>query len=289
MEKIELQKKVIEKMSNDTKRQVCRLKIRKESFSIFDSHMGGVPYCPHDAHIPENEEGKQLWLCAQINFAQMPEMDNFPQSGILQIFLSEFDYDGVFGLGGIDYTEQRNWRVIYHENVDETVTVQEVQGKMKVDWEDEKPWHIPDRPLKICYDTIDYEGITRDDYRFDSLFEKTFNELFPNLNLVADDIDYYHLYDLCQTHEERTYCSEGKDSIEGHGCKISGFPAFEQYDMREDDYEEWDILLLQIDTWDDDLDNRLNLEGLGIASFFIRVEDLKNLDFTQAMGDWATS
>ena len=35
------------------------------------SHLGGVPYGPRDGEIPADGNGSQLWLCAQINFAQM--------------------------------------------------------------------------------------------------------------------------------------------------------------------------------------------------------------------------
>ena len=78
LEKIQLCQKIVDRIQEDSKRPACYLEFSKESFGIADSHLGGVPYVPRDGEIPADEDGSQLWLCAQINFAQMPHMDGFP-------------------------------------------------------------------------------------------------------------------------------------------------------------------------------------------------------------------
>ena len=97
LEKIQLCQKIVDRIQEDSKRPACYLEFSKESFGIADSHLGGVPYVPRDGEIPADEDGSQLWLCAQINFAQMPHMYGFPVRGIFQLFASDFDADGGFG------------------------------------------------------------------------------------------------------------------------------------------------------------------------------------------------
>lgn len=81
-----------------SKSPVCCLRFSQKPFSVFDSHLGGVPYLLCEQGCPIGEDGQMLWLCAQINFAQMPAMKGFPNQGILQFYLSEWHYDAGFGL-----------------------------------------------------------------------------------------------------------------------------------------------------------------------------------------------
>ncbi|MFQ7845403.1 MAG: YwqG family protein [Bifidobacterium bifidum] len=61
---------------------------------------------------PRNlDTGNPLYLLAQLNFSQLPQLRGFPAQGLLQFFI-----DGEDTLYGADYDNpqsQRSWRVRY--------------------------------------------------------------------------------------------------------------------------------------------------------------------------------
>lgn len=257
-------------MTNMEKIPVCRLRLSRESFGVADSHLGGVPYVPHEGTIPTDEDGNQLWLCAQINFAQMPFMENFPKSGILQIFLSDWGIDD-FGLceePTEDGTPQNDWKTAWYPEIDPTVTMEECAAKMVVPWEEASKKNMPRPPHK--FDLKDIEEGHLDLWRC------------PDVPLKMDFLPVE---------------LEGRETP--GGCKIGGYPQFYQSDPREyaEDFglplEEWDTLLFQLD--DDDTDfpigdigeMDLYLGGCGSLNLLIRTEDLKNRDFSRVLAQWA--
>lgn len=298
MEKILCCQRIVEDVQEKNQQPVCPLQFSREPFAITDSHLGGIPYLPHNQKYPTGADGQMLWLCAQINFSQMPRMEDFPDKGILQIFLSEFNQDGGFGLySEEDGTVQGQWCLHYYPSVDETVTEEECREKMPCTWEDTtKLWRTPDRPLKMIFLPIKQEKINRDDFRFDALFAGALKSCLPDANPKK-----YMPYSLRDdTPEERELLNKiRKQTIIG-GCKIGGYPRFTQDDPRlySEEWgkplEEWDTLLFQLD--DDTFtfpagdigDMDINLNG-GTLNFLIRKEDLKNRDFSQVLAQWACS
>lgn len=298
MEKIRFCQTIADQIQAESKRPVCRLQFSREPFHITDSHLGGVPYLPHDAGYPMGDNGQILWLCAQINFAQMPPIEGFPNEGILQFFLSEFNEDGGFGLySEMDGTIQGQWRVLYHPSVDETVTEEECQAKMPCSWENggnSDLWCTPNRPLGMGFLPVEQEGVNYEDYRFDILFADAVSACLPHGN--PKNYMPYELDD--DTPEEREAVNKIRKQIRIGGCKIGGYPRYYQDDPRlySEEYgkplEEWDTLLFQLD--DDTFtfpagdigEMDLNLNG-GTLNFLIRWEDLKNRDFSRVLGDWA--
>ena len=315
LEKIQLCQEIVDRIQEDSKRPACYLEFSKEPFGIADSHLGGVPYVPRNGEIPTDEKGSQLWLCAQINFAQMPHLDGFPDRGIFQLFASDFDADGGFGFYDGECEEQNSWRVVYYEEVDGTVTEAECQAKMAVPWEEASKknmprpahkfdwkdieegraelWRIPAHPLKISFRPVVQDVIGDNDFRFDDLFAAELERRLPGAD--PEEFMPYELRD--ETDEERETLRRVRDQIESGGCKLGGYAYFEQYDIREDDEERaaWDILLFQLrDDFTDfpagefpEMD--LYLGGFGALNILIRPEDLKNRDFSQVLGYWATS
>lgn len=292
---------------------MCRLRLSKEAFSITDSHLGGVPYVPHDGQIPTDNNGNQLWLCAQINFAQMPHMEGFPESGLLQIFLEDWHF-GDFGLEEGPGMTQDYWRVAFYPEIDETVTMEECQAKMAVPWEEAKRsnmprpankfdlkdieeghdylWRCPDVPLKVCFQNVEQEGVNHEDFRFDQLFAAALNARLPDAD--PEEFMPYELDD--DTAEEREALKGIYKQIRSGGCKIGGYPSYLQDDPRlyneEEGWAECDILLLQLydDTYnypqEDIGDMDLYLNG-GPINFIIRAADLKNRDFSRVLAQWA--
>ncbi|MEG0366532.1 MAG: DUF1963 domain-containing protein, partial [Coprobacillus sp.] len=75
------------------------------------------------------------------------------------------------------------------------------------------------------------------------------------------------------------------NQISSTGHRIGGYPYFTQYDPRESDMEEHQILLLQIDT--DSIDDKEIMWGdCGVGNFFITDNDLKSLDFSKVFFTW---
>ncbi len=312
IEKIQLCQEIVEQIQLESQRPVCRLRLCRESFTITESHLGGVPYVPHEGKIPADSDGNQLWLCAQINFAQMPHMNNFPESGLLQIFLEDWHF-GDFGLERSD-TVQDYWKVVYYPEIDETVTIEECQAKMSVPWEDAKRsnmprpadkfdlqdimqghdflWRCPNVPLKINFQNVEQEGVNHEDFRFDTLFAAALKKRLPDAD--PEELMPYKLRD--DTSEEREALCKVRRQIKNGGCKMGGYPNYLQDDPRlYDEGKGWadcDTLLLQLydDTYDypqediDDMD--LSLNG-GPLNFIIRAQDLKNRNFSRVLAQWA--
>lgn len=318
LEKIQLCQELVNQIQTDSRRPVCRLRFCQEPFGLTDSHLGGVPYLPHEVSYPMGADGQPLWLCAQINFAQMPPMEGFPTQGILQFYLSDWHYDGGFGLYSEDVggTAQDQWRVLYHPTVDETVTEAECRAKMPIPWEEAgvenmgRPqnrldrdnikyakqyggtpqlWRTPDKPVKMEFLPVESEGVCNSDFRFETLFAQALQTRLPEA-----DPKEFRLYRLKgETPEEKKAVSRIDRLISSGGCKLGGYPEFTQDDPRayaEESglpLEEWDTLLFQLDDLSSETkDADLSLNG-GTLNFFIRSQDLANRDFSQVLGQWA--
>ncbi len=313
MEKIRLCQEIVDQIQAESRRPLCRLSLSREPFSVADSHLGGTPYTPRDGQIPTDSKGSQLWLCAQINFAQAPRMEGFPSSGLLQIFLEDWHF-GDFGLEEGPGMDQNNWRVVFYPDIDETVTMEECQAKMAVPWGQAKRsnmprpanafdqkdiaegrdylWRCPEIPLKIRFQSVEQEGVNDEDFRFDALFAAALKTRLPG----ADPAEFMPYRLAAENDGEEEALRNIRRQIKGGGCKIGGYPNYLQDDPRLYDEEQgWadcDVLLLQLydDTVDypqdeiDDMD--LSLNG-GPLNFVIRAEDLKNLDFSRVLAQWA--
>lgn len=313
MDKIRLCQEIVTCIQEESRRPLCRLRLSREPFAVADSHLGGTPYVPHDGQIPVDGHGSQLWLCAQINFAQAPQMEGFPSSGLLQIFLEDWHF-GDFGLEEGPGMAQDYWRVVFYPAIDETVTMEECQAKMVVPWEEAKRsnmprqanrfdwkdiaeghdylWRCPEVPLKISFQAVEQEGVNCEDFRFERLFVDALEARLPGA-----DSEPFMPYELeAETDEEQEALRQIHRQIKGGGCKIGGYPSYLQDDPRlYDSGQGWvdcDTLLLQLydDTYDypqEDIDDRdLYLNG-GPINFVISREDLKKREFSRVLAQWA--
>lgn len=257
MEKIQICQKVVDRIQLESRRPVCRIGLSRKPFAITDSHLGGVPYVPREGRIPTDQDGNQLWLCAQMNLAQMPHLDGFPETGILQIFLSDWGIDdfGLCSENTGDGTPQDGWKAVYYPEIDGTVTMEECAAKMAVPWAEANKknmprpahridleeiergetdlWRCPNVPLKMTFGPAEKEGVSMDDIRFYPLFDAALRELHPG----ADPKEFrpYDIWD--QTEEEREALNQVRTQSKNGGCKIGGYPLYLQCDPRENPYE----------------------------------------------------
>ena len=231
--------------------------------TLFESKFGGYPYLPINQEHPKDSNGQPMMLLAQLNFEEMPHIESMPQNGLLQFFVSADDE--LFGIDLDHPTSQNDFRIIYHSTITADLT------KVITDFNylntlALQHFIIPEA-VKLKFE-LDYQPVTSRDYRFEKIF--------------SDIIDWGEIVD----EENETELGELYDDLcENYGHKIGGYPFFTQTDPREweEKYQQHDILLMQIDT-----DNLLNImwEDSGAANFFIRKEDLLNLDFSNVIYNW---
>lgn len=297
--------KALEELWQQTRKPMCQLSLSQQPTTIFDSRIGGIPYCPHDAKLPIGENGAQLRLIVQINFAQMPAMPPFPDRGILQIFLP--DHDPLIGYRGMEcWTEQRDWRVIYYPKIDTTVTENGVTAKMTVGPVDNSHVLIENLVYKLHFGppeqggTLEQEGLTVSDYRFATHFGMAYQKLFPDeapitfwpkrISSGPIPVDWMMADDIWRDLYDKAYARYNK---------LGGFPTFSKADPRTilpevtESQCPWDTVLLQFECGFQDVDDRsqgyypISFGEDGTATFFMREKDLLRRDFSKVGYYWS--
>jgi len=241
-------KSEIEKFKLETVMITATPNINKIPLSLKQSKFLGTPFFPRSLEYPRNRLGKPLIMWAQLNFEEIPHLENFPQKGILQFFLSPFFRDDI---------REGDLRIFYHENLDqETVT----------DFSFLNPEFYEDCPIYVEH-SLSFKKETEygstEDIRFTPKFDgKTFYEFAESLPEGQREELTKSFY-IC-------------------GHKLGGYAYFTQTDPREYSREiRHYLLLLQIDT-----DDKIMFGDAGVCNFFISEEDLKNKNFANVHFNW---
>jgi uncharacterized protein YwqG len=217
-----------------------------EKLLITQSKFLGKPYLPKDIEYPKDKLNNPMILIAQINFQEIPFLENYPSEGILQFYISSKDW-----------YDMEDYKILYHQSIEK-----EYQTNFDFLIEklyEESPVYCEHR--LVFEKIIEYGGIT--DYRTDMDF---------------NGLDYYEFQEKL-TEVERT---EMDKILEGIGHKIGGYAFFTQSDPREyNENQKGDVLLLQIDT-----DEQIMFGDSGVANLFIKPKNLKEKDFTKAWFNW---
>ena len=276
---IEMIKKVIEKVSEENKKECINIKTHvDENLTIFDSKFGGIPYLPKDFEVPcDSSNHEQFALLAQINCAELPENNLYPKVGILQFWIGRDDLIGL----------EDDYKVVYFENIDNTITKEEVLTKYKPLDPNNYDQYTPFDPTNAEFGLTFEKGIstiTTADYRFENIIISAIHELYP-------DEEVARLYsDLDEDVHEYLYTS-----VKGLKHAIGGYPNFTQYDPRGYNSEEgeqspYDIMLLQVESeWKKDNDVEIIWGDCGVGNFFISEENLKNRNFEDVLYNWDCS
>ena len=275
-------KKVVLDILEKNKKSMIKISLSHDKPNLFQSKFGGVPYLPKDMEAPKNKENKQLTLLAQINIEELPKNNIYPmEEGILQFWILN---DDVLGL---DYDTHlgNGFKVVYYKEIDKSVTEEEVLEKYKP-YKDEDSYFPIEGEFSLSFKLTDgYFSDSNDDFREIVNREmKKFHienkEKYKEILKVYDDKEYLSYWDIWDILEEDKEI--GKKLFEA-GHKIGGFPNFTQSDVRKiGDYE---ILLLQIDSEGTEK-NEIMWGDCGIANFFIREKDLKELNFEKVIYNW---
>lgn len=254
-----------------TKRDVVRLSFVDGEPSIFDSQLGGTPYWEDGNEYPLDKDGVPMFFLGQLNFSLLPNLSDLPKDGILQFFISATD--GIFGLDFDEQTNQANFRIVFWGS---PKLEKYIPAKIAYSF------FSPDKHTLPLYSKVKLAGAFEDDY-WGSVDEYVGNFL----SVSADE--------KVEVLEDAIYEEE---ALSGTGHKIGGYAFFTQSDPRpyvknspdkhfNDTDNPW-ILLLQLDSetasWDNSID--LMWGDAGVANFFIRKNDLLNLDFSNVLYNW---
>ena len=246
--------------------------------SVYDSKLLGVPYMPRGFEYPLDPDGRPLRLLAQINFADVPPLPDYPESGILQFYISD-DLDTSKQVWGLQFDDQepfdpRAWfelmqsqeyfRVIWHEIVlaEEDLVEHDVprvpEGLMPVDDE-----------AKLSFSPGTSYPVPAD-YRFSRVFGADGYDFFERFGEVADSVfDRYYSH---VTVREIAW--------------IGGYADFTQSDPREVVPDEDWLLLLEIQSSMTEEQPSVLWGDAGIGAFFIRPEDIRSRDFSRVLYTW---
>ena len=242
--------------------------------TIFDSKVGGLPYWDPAKTYPTDSNGKKMYLLAQINFDQDKAESPLPQSGMLQFFIGG---EEMYGLDLDHPTEQKDWRIVYHEKVDASVTAETVEA-MGIPSNNGDDEGVDSPVFRSCvFRLVKKETWLTPDHweRFDELTLEVAKDLFGETDAEsANEVFGEDQYALL---EEEYFYSENSHLL--------GHPFFTQEDVREEG-SRYDTLLFQLDSETVDEEEITMWGDCGVGNFFINAEDLKNLDFSNVVYNW---
>ncbi|MGE6630546.1 YwqG family protein [Bacillus sp. NPDC077027] len=262
-EKLEPYRSLLEK----TEKPIISLSMKQGKTGRYDSKILGDPYFPKEDTYPVDGEGHPMKLLAQLNFSQLPKLEDYPESGLLQIFISV--HDDLYGMNIDQKTEQKDFHIKF---IEEPFLKEE---DLMTDFSFVKTpedFYFPATKEGAITGELASETISADDFRFEKVVGKNSWDLFESISDHEDDTDVL-MDEFYETHS-------------GFGHKIGGYPGFTQEDPRAYEDKEHTVLLLQIDS-DDEVD--LMWGDCGIANFFIKPEDLKQKNFENIVYNWDCS
>lgn len=246
---------------------VVKFSVTNDATTIFDSKIGGVPYFPKTMEYPRGKSDDQpLVLLAQINLSDLPDLPDFPHEGILQFFIAG---DSLYGMGMDGLDVQDDFRIIYHKeiisDISQLMTAEDIPQNSG---EDEI--YLPfEGEYKLIAQAADPMPVTTSDYRFESAFVSSYNELHENPIKQIWDVDCNVLYDDMDNFP---------DAIMG------GYPMFVQSDPRggNDEYAVYDTVLFELDSvYGDGID--ISWGDGGTGTFLIAKDALLSCDFSKVL------
>ena len=264
-------KAIVEEIKDRTAANGYILTIQPEKQpGIFDSKFGGLPYWDMSKPYPLGGDGKKLVLLAQINFDHSLVEKPLPQSGMLQFFVGQ---DEFFGADWDRLDEQINFRVIYHEIIDHSVSPEQVRDLDVPTHTDLQYWPVLQEVAVQMKKTTAYMGPA--DGRFEGLFRQVVRRT------TGEDIGEQQSYQYLNKEDYNYLC----DQLSTSGHRLLGYPYFTQGDPRPAD-SPYDTLLFQMDSEISGGMDYTMWGDMGVGNFFIKMEDLKKCDFSRVLYTW---
>lgn len=240
----------------DTRQPFVRVKAQAaRATSWWESKVGGWPYLPKNTPFPTAPDGNALFFLAQINFAELPRLEPFPERGILQFYISD---DDLYGMDFDDGENPDTFRVLFFPEPETEESALQTQFPDHPN-HDLLPHH-PEQSHPLSFELAE-ELAPATDYRFWEQFGAGFFRQFGE--------------------KEWDVQEEFGRAMRSQGHKIGGYAYFTQDDPRRPDDPM--LLLFQLDS-DELMD--LMWGDMGVGHFFIREKDLIARDFSRVMYDW---
>lgn len=246
--------------------------------SVYDSKLLGVPYMPKGFEYPRDPDGRPLKLLAQINFADVPPLPDYPDTGILQFYISD-DIDSRKQAWGLQFyskklydadkrfelmQSQEYFRVVWHTSVTENEN--ELTREVPAGREGFLP--VVDEAKLTFTAGTSYPGPA--DYRFNKVFGGNGWEFFDRFGDQAESVAVRYSSHVTVR------------SI----AWVGGYADFTQWDPREHAPDEDWLLLFELAS-SSSLDQPEVMWGdAGIGAFFIRPEDLRRRNFSRVLYTW---
>ena len=224
------------------------------------SRIGGPVWLPQGEAWPLDRAGKRMTFLAQIDFAALPVLPDYPTSGVLQFFIARDDLYGA----NFERPQQGDFRVIYRETM-------VGPGRLETGPVAEGQRYVDDfSPLEPA---IVSRGVA----------------LAAQPILHRPDIGAWQYHDAVGQHLDQP----GEDALYAHlsaidpatqsNWRVGGHPEFTQSDWRSDsEFRDVDRVLLHLWT----SDGILMWGDSGQGHFAIRREDLLKRDFSKVFYSW---
>ena len=269
---LEQQQLVMAQIQKQTQRKAIRIHATKavSPQALTTSKFGGLPYWNPAEAYPTDGGGNPCILLAQFDCQQLPPLEGFPRTGLLQFFVSN---DGDYGLDFDNQMSQGNWRVVYHPAVDESITQAMVKELQLPTTSSEHDLELPfTGEFHLEFELVDtwLGPCSHDDFQQE--LQKAI--VATGLSQPPEGTSLYDIF--C----EDIY-NQMADWNEGHW--LGGYPCFTQDDPRfsRSDYAACTNLLFQMDSSEDIL-----WGDTGVGNFLIAPEDLQQLDFSRVLYNW---
>ena len=218
--------------------------------------LGGAPWFADGEQWPVDGSGRQLEFVAQLDFARLPRLDDFPDAGILRFFIGRNDIYGV----NFDAPEQGDIAVLWYPGpreggrTDPALSLTDDDGS-------------PFQDERVRVEGKAFEAALASDLPDSSSCEVQARldgqSRRPGIDELEDE--------LFEIAESRPY-----------GHRIGGHPTFTQADFREPGkHDEFDRVLLALTS-----DESIMWGDVGEAVFMIRAADLARRDFSRIAFYW---
>jgi len=227
--------------------------------SATGSHVGGLVLWPVSKPWPQGKDGQPLQFLAQIDFASLPPLPDFPEKGVLQFFIGA---DDLFGADFDDVTNGSFHVAWWPEGV--------VGGKKTMSPKAGEDCTPLSPELRAHARKLVGSSAKIHPHAYTLPVERHPDQVLKreNAQRVIDIMD-----------------DRSRDGSEVH--RVGGHPEFTQQDFRDDPrFEAYDRVLLQL--WSTPHD-ALMWGDMGQGNFMIRRQDLLARDFSKITFHWDCS
>jgi uncharacterized protein YwqG len=227
-----------------------------KNLGLSQSSFGSIPLLPKGYAYPKDSKGDPMFPLAQINLAEMPPLEGYPQKGLLQFYIADND---VYGLAFGEPHQGPGFTVFYFEEWDADNAQTDLPFPADKQWEGAPVF----RPMGLTF-SKETGYVSASDVRFE--------------DLVGHDV-YGFLKQFGEAEEEAEEALYNTFETIGH--RMGGYIYTTQEDPRQEGHEDW-LLLLQIDSQDDGI----MWGDVGVAHFFIHPDHLRRCDFSKVYYSW---